>query len=282
MTLDSELLKNFIAIIENEGFTAASKKLYCTQAAVSSKLKRLESQLEKQLIKRDQSVPTPTEDGEVLLQYARKIMKLNEEVIRKLSDRDLHGVLRLGIVEYLATHRVSKIISRLTEAFPNLDLRLRFDLSRNLRTELEKGELDIIIAREDGKDSLAKPAFNDPLFWVANEELANALPSVLPLVFLPAPCFYRSEGIKALRSSNKDWYEAVTTVSISGVQNAVKAGLAIGILNETSIQEGMRILTSADGMPELTELKLETTYRDSKFSGFIEPLTEFICYELTR
>ena len=76
------------------------------------------------------------------MQYARKIMNLNEEVIRKLSDRDLQGVLRLGIVEYLATHRVSKIISRLTDAFPNLDLRLRFDLSRNLRNELEKGELE--------------------------------------------------------------------------------------------------------------------------------------------
>lgn len=282
MILDIELLRNFSAIVENKGFTAAADKLHCTQSAVSLKLKRLEAHVDKQLIERNGRIPVPTEDGELMLAYAHKILALNEEVIRKLGSRNLKGKLRLGIVEYLATHRVAKIVSRLKKAFPHLDLRLRVDLSSKLLAELQAGELDIIIGLDYGTREMSELIFSEKLHWVCTKDKPEYQNGAIPMAFLPAPCFYRTVAVRALREIGQEWFEAVTTMSISGIQGAVNAGLAIGVLSRSAVQPEMRILTHDDGFPMLSEMRLAASYRDQMFADYIQPLAEFIRSEIVE
>ena len=62
-----------------------------TQSAVSMQVKRLEEIIEKPLLKRDSRNIKLTADGGTLLNYARKILKLNEEAISVLKQPELNG-----------------------------------------------------------------------------------------------------------------------------------------------------------------------------------------------
>src|SRR5438105_15166333 len=95
--LDIDQLRTFLAIVETGSFTRAADAVHKTQSAVSMQMKRLEERLERPIFARDGRASKLTEDGERLLDYARRIVKLNIETIAALSDAELSGRVRLGV-----------------------------------------------------------------------------------------------------------------------------------------------------------------------------------------
>src|SRR5262245_29913416 len=81
--LDVDQLRTFIAIAETGSFTRAADIVHKTQSAVSMQMKRLEERLDRAIFARDGRASKLTEDGERLLDYARRIVKLNVEADRK-------------------------------------------------------------------------------------------------------------------------------------------------------------------------------------------------------
>ena len=192
--------------MEAGGFTAAAKTLLRTQSAVSVQIKRLEETIGQKLFERNKRSPVLTEQGEMLLGYAHRMLKLNDETVLRLTETEIEGTLRLGVVEYLAPHRLPEIISKLRRAYPRLDLRLRIDLSSKLHSELEEGKLDVIIAaRSEGEDQ-GKELFREQLCWATGPLGLPDPESPVPLAVLPPPCFYRQAAIQSLDQQGRPWY----------------------------------------------------------------------------
>ena len=84
--LDIDQLRTFIAISETGSFTKAAEVVNKTQSAVSMQMKRLEERLERPIFARDGRASKLTEDGQRLLDYARRIVKLNIETLAAFSD----------------------------------------------------------------------------------------------------------------------------------------------------------------------------------------------------
>ena len=95
--LDVDQLRTFVAIVETGSFTRAAEVVQKTQSAVSMQMKRLEERLERPIFARDGRASKLTEDGERLLDYARRIVKLNAEALAAFSNPELSGVVRLGV-----------------------------------------------------------------------------------------------------------------------------------------------------------------------------------------
>src|SRR5262249_60362871 len=99
--LDIDLLRSFVSVVDAGGFTRAGERVHRTQSTVSQQIRRLEETLGCDLLDRNSRQATPTEEGERLLSYARRILSLAEEargvVARPVSD----GVVRLGLPEGL-------------------------------------------------------------------------------------------------------------------------------------------------------------------------------------
>ena len=85
--LDVDQLRTFIAIAETGSFTRAADIVHKTQSAVSMQMKRLEERLDRAIFARDGRASKLTEDGERLLDYARRIVKLNVETIARVLGR---------------------------------------------------------------------------------------------------------------------------------------------------------------------------------------------------
>ena len=106
--LDVDQLRTFIAIAETGSFTRAADIVHKTQSAVSMQMKRLEERLDRAIFARDGRASKLTEDGERLLDYARRIVKLNVETIAAFSDELTvlnHFFLKLKLLKKPLMHR---------------------------------------------------------------------------------------------------------------------------------------------------------------------------------
>src|SRR5215468_6881509 len=95
--LDLDQLRTFVAIAETGSFTRAADVVFKTQSAVSMQMRRLEERIGKPIFERDGRASKLTEDGERLLDYARRIVKLNMDAVSAFSENELTGRVRLGV-----------------------------------------------------------------------------------------------------------------------------------------------------------------------------------------
>jgi DNA-binding transcriptional LysR family regulator len=255
--LDLELLRSFVSVVEAGGFTRAGERVHRTQSTVSQQIKRLEEDLGQVLLHRDGKDVRPTEAGERLLSYARRLLTLAEEARDVLREPDSEGAIRLGIPEDFAAYRLAKLLGAFSRSHPNLRLDVRADQSKHLARDLERGELDLALyKREAGaKDAIA--VWPERVHWVTSKShpVDVDAPSV-PLIGFPLGCIYRAGAIHALESAGRAWHTAYTSSSLAGIQAAVAAGMGLAILSEMSIQSDHRVLTAKDGFAPINRTEV--------------------------
>src|SRR5213595_1826648 len=120
--IDIDQLRTFIAIAETGSFTKAADLVHKTQSAVSMQMKRLEERLDRPIFMRDGRASKLTEDGQRLLDYARRIVKLNIEALSAFSDAELIGRVRLGVPDDYADRYLPEIMARFSRAYPGVEL----------------------------------------------------------------------------------------------------------------------------------------------------------------
>src|SRR5450631_3188147 len=139
--LDLELLRSFVSVVDAGGFTRAGERVHRTQSTVSQQIKRLEDDLGQPLLNRTARDVTPTEAGERLLSYARRLLALAEEARDVLARPGNEGAVRLGIPEDFAAYRLTKLLAACSRKGAGLRLHVHADQSAFLKRDLERGEL---------------------------------------------------------------------------------------------------------------------------------------------
>ena len=120
--LPTELLRTFIAIADTGNFSQAAEQVHRTQSAVSMQVKRLEELIGKPLFKRDSRHSRLTADGLTLLNYARRILKLNEEAVSLLQRPELTGWVRIGLPDDYATRFLPEILAGFSRTHPRVQV----------------------------------------------------------------------------------------------------------------------------------------------------------------
>jgi DNA-binding transcriptional LysR family regulator len=257
--LDLDLLRSFVSVVDAGGFTRASQRVHRTQAAVSQQIKRLEQALGCPLFVRDGGGGrrvTPTEAGERLLAYARRILALTEEA-RQAVGQPGESIIRLGLPEDFAAARLTEVLARSMRARPKLRLDVRCDLSVNLRNELDHGDLDLILFKRDIGERGGLAAWRERLRWVVSAKHSiDVRRDPVPLVAFPQGCLYRNRAVHALEAAGRTWYIAYSSPNFSGVQAAVSAGFGVSILPHTAMLPQHRVLGARDGFPKVEDTEL--------------------------
>ncbi len=144
--LDLELLRSFVSVVDAGGFTRAGERVHRTQSTVSQQIKRLEDDVGQPLLDRSGKDVTPTEAGERLLPYARRLLSLAEEAPRRDGAARHRGRgFRLGVPEDFAAYRLAKLLAAFSRSHPTLRLDVRADQSAYLKRDLERGDLDLAL-----------------------------------------------------------------------------------------------------------------------------------------
>jgi DNA-binding transcriptional LysR family regulator len=258
--LDLELLKSFVSVVDSGGFTRAGERVHRTQSTVSQQIKRLEEDVGQLLLIRNGKDVTPTEAGERLLSYARRLLSLAEEA-RDVVGRPGHqGAIKLGIPEDFAAYRLAKLLAAFSRSHPQLRMDVRADQSAYLRRDLERGELDLALLKRDAgeKGGIASIAcWPERVHWVTSKNHPREIKTgSVPLIGFPLGCLYRARAVHALESAGRAWHMAYTSSSLAGIQAAVAAGMGLSILSEMAIQSDHRVLTARDGFAPIDKTEV--------------------------
>jgi DNA-binding transcriptional LysR family regulator len=136
------------------------------------------------LLNRSGKQVVPTEDGERLLSYARRLLSLAEEARDVLTRPTHEGAVRLGIPEDFAAYRLTKLLANFARSRPGLRLDVRADQSVYLRRDLERGELDLALLKRAGGEKGGIAVWPERVHWVTGKTypLTQKSESV-PLIF---------------------------------------------------------------------------------------------------
>jgi DNA-binding transcriptional LysR family regulator len=254
---DLELLRSFVSVVDAGGFTRAGERVHRTQSTVSQQIRRLEEDVGQPLLTRSGREVTPTEAGERLLSYARRLLALAEEARDVMARPDHQGAVRLGIPEDFAAYRLTELLAAFSRSHPGLRLDVRADQSLYLKRDLDRGDIDLALLKRAAGEKGGIAVWPERVHWVTSKAhpIDTKLISV-PLIGFPAGCLYRSRAIHAIESAGRSWHMAYTSSSLAGIQAAVAAGLGLSILSEIAIQPDHRVLTARDGFAPIDKTEV--------------------------
>ena len=267
VNLPSDLLRTLVTVIDLGGYTRAAQVLGRSQPAVSLQVQRLEALVGTKLVVMSGREVTLSESGRTLAQYARQILRLNDEAIAFFTDPTAIGMLRVGLPTDFSVEFLQEALSGFAATHQDVLLEVHCDLSSELLERLHRDQLDIIVALSKASASqyLVRSWRESPI-WVTGR-LSNAhQKSPVPLAAHLDGCEYRDRMISALGRCHRDWRIAFTSPGISALQRAVRAGLGVTALTRKTLLEGMRVLSESDGYPTLEDIHIGLFYKHARLS----------------
>lgn len=249
-TLDLDQLRTFVAIVETGSFTKASEVVFKTQSAVSMQIRRLEERIGKPIFARDGRASKLTEEGERLLGYARRMVRLNDETVAAFDDTELSGGVSLGIPDDYADRFLPEVLARFTRSNPRVEVSVICEQSTELVAKARTGDIDLAIVTHCGEANV-DVIRQEPLLWVASNQHGTEDQDVLPLALFKGPCLWRNAAIDALTAAGRKYRVLYQSANSTAISAAVTAGLAITVLAESALRPGMRVLSEAEGFPRL-------------------------------
>lgn len=138
-------LSTFMKISETRNFTSAAGSLGYAQSTVTTHIKQLEDELGCLLFERLGKTVVLTPEGERLVQYADKLLRLEREIHLEVPEAsEPSGVLKLGISESLCYDRFPRILVEYRKKHPMVEIRLQFITHDVFPELLKKGALDLV------------------------------------------------------------------------------------------------------------------------------------------
>ena len=255
---DIEALRTMVVGTELGSFARAAVQLGRSQSAVSIQLKRLEEQAGHMLFQRNGRGLVPTEAGETLLAYARRIVAMHDEAGATLGVTVAAPAIRLGLPQDFFEDVMPDAIGCFSKLQPNVHVEVRAGRNFALEEEVRAGRLDIALAfAEAGRARSGELLASMPMFWFGRDdaaEVALGYQDGLPLVLFNHPCLFRQAALQALDAAAVRWRLSLTTPSLSGLWAAVRFGLGVTVRTMHGIPDGIRRLDSE--LPRLPALEL--------------------------
>ncbi|HEY0441247.1 MAG TPA: LysR substrate-binding domain-containing protein [Xanthobacteraceae bacterium] len=278
--MDVDHLRSFLAIAETGSFTKAADLVHKTQSAVSMQMKRLEERIGKPIFARDGRASKLTPEGERLLDYARRIVKLNVEALAAFDDDGLSGRVRMGVPDDYADRYLPEIMARFSRAYPGVELTVMCEPSIDLVQRIEADKLDLAIVTTTESHRATETFRQERLLWVTSNRHGTHQEEPLPLALGRPDCLWRRAALERLDGIGRPNRILYTSGNAGAISAAVLAGLAVTVSPESGLRPGMRVLTPADGFPDLPSCHVGLIRNPHRTSALSDALAHHIISSL--
>jgi len=171
--MDLVQMETFLAVAEERSFSRAAARLHRTQPAVSQAIAKLEAELGEVLFERSSRDGTLTDAGEVLREYAAKLLNLRNEAAGALTElRSLHrGRLDLAANEYTCLYLLP-LLDEFRRQNPRIKLAVRRALASRIADEvlMHSVEIGVLSFRPDDAQVKSMVVYRDELAFVVNPQ----------------------------------------------------------------------------------------------------------------
>lgn len=252
--IPTELLRTLVAVVDLRSFTKAAQSLGVTQPAVSAQIKRLQGLLGTELL--DKSAPgvTLTSAGELVVNYARRLLSINDQILDFATPRPTSQTLRIGATGDFTAANISHGLACFRARNPQLRFILQSAGVDDLLRQLRDGELDVLVWISPAAPTFtARHCWTEQLVWVrgASTQIDGSGP--IPLVSYGDECPFAGSMIAALNTIGRDSEFVFMGSSIAGVGAAVASGIGVSALPRNSANlPGVTVWEDAP-LPKLPE-----------------------------
>lgn len=247
-------LEAFVCVAEVKNFSLAAKKLYLTQPTVSAHINALEKELGARLLLRTTKGVELSPDGERLLEKARKMLKLEKDILRDftLKDSPLIQQITVGASTVPGQYILPQILSSFSQAYPGNRLELLEADSMEVVRMVQEGKAEVGFTgtRSDDPSCVFEPFYFDRLVVITpnSEKYRQFAGAGFPLEnFYEERWIVREEGSGTRREAERYLRQKglelkrmniVATISNQeAIKKSVSASMGIAIMSSAAVED---------------------------------------------
>jgi len=255
-TLDSDLLRTFLAVAQTGSVTEGADRIHRSQSATSIQIKRLERILGQKVFERHGRGVVLSEPGRRLLPLAQDVTARLDQACRAISGTPVQGRLRLGIPDDHGRSRLTAIVAGFNRQHPDVELDVTCALSAGFPEALAKKALDLAIYEVETPKQGEELLLEDPTCWVTPRHRDLSSEGTLPVALFDHACWWREAALRSLETRGKPFRIAYSSQSVHGILAAVEAGIAVGLLGQSSINAALSVADASYGFSRTPSSKL--------------------------
>jgi DNA-binding transcriptional LysR family regulator len=272
-----ELLRALVTIVDTGSYTRAADTLDLTQSAGSSQIARLSQLFGGSIFAKGQGL-TLTPRGLVILQYARRMLAMNDELLATAATNSVSRQLNIGLPSWMSYRQLSNVFERCSATPINLQVSFRCDRVERLVADLNLGSLDIAyVCNVSALPRVTVAQYSEEMFWVKSPRLVLGAGAPIPLVSWPGTYPDRL-ALEALEQNKMSFFVAFSAPELSARSAAVAAGLGVMVSSLRNMTPEMEIVR--DGLPKLPINKTGLFAREGLDLGPLAPLLRMLTKEL--
>ena len=208
-----ELLRAVAAIVDAGSFTKAAEALDLTQSAISAQITRLGQLLGGDIFAKGPGI-TLTKRGLLVLQYARRMLAINDELLACAGPISAPRQLVVGLPSWFGQQQLVAIFEKCSGSPTGEQITFRCDRSDQLTRELQHGSLDLaFLCNLEGESRGAVVRWSEKTVWVKSPKLALSPGGPVPLVGWPGSNADR----RALEALQNAGVKFIITFSAPGI-----------------------------------------------------------------
>lgn len=272
-------LEIFQLVAQKGTITEAAKALSYVQSNITSRIHKLETELNTPLFNRHNRGISLTPEGKKLLVYCEKILSLTDEMKKVVQSGDNpSGKLEIGSVETVI--KLPNILSVYTKKYKNVDLSLLTGVTNQLQQDVLNHRLDGAFVTETDvhPDLISHDVFQEELVLISDMKAT----SIEQLIHEPFLCFSNGCGYRARLES---WYKDQNIIpqkvmefgTLETILSSVAVGLGITFVPKSAVAHlEKRGLIQCHTLPEKYSkiktifIRRSNTYLTSTIEKFIE------------
>ena len=255
-TLDLAVMRTLLAAVEAGSFAGAARKVGRSESAVSLQLKRLEEQIGEPVFLRAGKQMTLTGAGARLVEYARRLLDLNDEALSAASESSTGGTVTLGVPHDVTETWLPAVIEGFRRSHPSATLKVVEGRSAILLSRLADDQIDLAIVFSAKRPENAVWSADLPMAWIGRDDYGLRKNEPLRLAAFDPPCFFRAAAIASLEHAGIDWSIGYVSNTLPDLWSAVKLDLGIAVRTPAAVPAGLAILDSKHGLPDLPSLNV--------------------------
>lgn len=264
--MDIYQLETFLAVVEERGFSRAAARLRRTQPAVSLAIRKLEEEIGQALFERSSREGTLTAAGELLREYAERLIKLRGEASSALGElRSLErGRLHLAANEYTCLYLLP-VLDAFRRLCPHISVLVQRSLASRIPDQLTERavEMGIVTYRTDETQLQSIGVYTDSVVFVVNPRHPLAREKKVSIRDLGAESFIAHNVVSPLRQRVIDLFEKhktplnmnVELPSLEAIKRFVAMGNGVAPVPGLTVQQ--ELARGELVQVQVTELKIE-------------------------
>ena len=265
INLDLDTLRSLAVAHNRGGLAQAAEHLGRTPSAISLQMKRLQDDLGVTIfVKRGRRLGL-TENGEVVLSYARRILALNDELLDTTQRAGISGAIRLGAPQDFASV-LPEVLAHFASLYPRMQIELLIEGNASLLEAVQSARIDLAAIIGGNGTGAGETIGHLEIGWIASAGFSPREKQPLPLAVLGPKCAFRRCAIERLEAADIAYRIAASSPSLDGLWAALRGGLGVTARTALDLPEGLAFDRILHGLPALGSLPV-TVHRYAGATG---------------